>query len=66
MTPQQITYAKEIHRRIMGVAAWATAVGIARGRDGDGMRIHGLEGRLNQIPIQLAEIASWAKENKPE
>lgn len=65
MTPQQITYARELSRRLMGITAMATAAGAGRGVDTNGTPIPEIERKLSAAWQEIENVGRWARENKP-
>lgn len=65
MTPQQITYARELSRRLLGITALATAAGAGRGVDTNGTPIPNIERKLAEAWREVESVGKWAKENRP-
>jgi len=65
MTHQQITYARELSRRLMGITAMATAAGAGRGVDTNGKPLPEIERKLSAAWQEIESVGKWAKDNKP-
>ena len=65
MTPQQITYARELSRCLLGITAMATAAGAGRGVDTNGKPLPDIERKLAAAWQEIESVGRWAKENKP-